>query len=358
MRLAMTSSRVIRSRSLMTRPVQRRPLIVKGCQHSLDDRRFARLDLRRILIERAASIGMWSRDVGLSERCCADSACRRSLVPMKGSMMCAAWYDRTGPAAEVLSVGDLPIPEPGPGEVRLRVIASGLNPTDVKSRVRPGSMPAPRVIPHQDGAGVIDKVGAGVPASRVGERVWVYIVQWQRAWGTGAVGHYAVQLAKWAGARVIATVSSAEKAAAAAAGADHTVNYRTGEAAKEILALTGGAGVDRIVDVDFGGNLGVSIEAIKVNGVIATYASMGEREPRVPFYALMAKNVTIRPVLIYTMPERAQDEGAADVLRLCEAGRLLHQIGARFPLERIVQAHEAQESGKVTGNIVVEVGKE
>ncbi len=226
-------------------------------------------------------------------------------MPMKGSMMCAAWYDRTGPAAEVLSVGDLPIPEPGPGEVRLRVIASGLNPTDVKSRVRPGSMPAPRVIPHQDGAGVIDKVGAGVPASRVGERVWVYIVQWQRAWGTaaeytvvparlavtlpgntsfaegaclgiptvtahrclfadgpiagqtvlvtggaGAVGHYAVQLAKWAGARVIATVSSAEKAAAAAAGADHTVNYRTGEAAKEILALTGGAGVDRDVCVD------------------------------------------------------------------------------------------------------------
>ena len=131
---------------------------------------------------------------------------------MKPDTMRAAWYDRTGPAAEVLKLGDLPIPEPGPGEVRLRVIASGLNPTDVKSRVRPGSMPAPRVIPHQDGAGV--------------------------------------------------------------------------------------------------------------------------------------------------MPERAQDEGAADVLRLCEAGRLLHVIGARFPLERIVQAREAQESGKVTGNIVVEVGKE
>jgi NADPH2:quinone reductase len=136
------------------------------------------------------------------------------------------------------------------------------------------------------------------------------------------------------------------------------VNYRTGDAAKEILALTGGAGVDRVVDVDFGGNLGVRLETIKVNGTIATYASMGEREPRVPFYPLMSKNVTIRPVLIYTMPERAQDERAADVLRLCEAGRLLRVIGARFPLERIVAAHEAQESGKVTGNIVVEVGKE
>jgi NADPH:quinone reductase len=102
----------------------------------------------------------------------------------------------------------------------------------------------------------------------------------------------------------------------------------------------------------------VSVETIKVNGVIATYASMGEREPKLPFYPLMAKNVTIRPVLIYTIPERAQDEGAADVLRLCEARRLIHVIGARFPLERIVEAHEAQESGKVTGNIVVEVGKE
>ena len=328
--------------------------------------------------------------------------------------MRAAWYERTGAAAEVLKVGEVPVPEPGPGEVRVRVVASGLNPTDVKARARPGSMPASRVIPHQDGAGIIDKVGPGVPATRVGERVWVYIVQWQREWGTaaeltvvparlavrlpentsfaegaclgipavtahrclladgpiagqtvlvtggaGAVGHYAVQLAKWAGARVIATVSSAEKAAlAVAAGADHTVNYRRGDAAKEILALTDGAGVDRIVDVDFGGNLAVSLEAIKVNGVLAAYASMGEREPKLPFYPLMSKNVTIRPVLIYTMPEAAQDQGAADVLRLVEAGRLMHVIGARFPLARVVEAHEAQESGKVTGNIVVDVRAE
>ena len=333
---------------------------------------------------------------------------------MAPNTMRAAWYERTGAAADVLKVGELSIPEPGPGEVRVRVIASGLNPTDVKARARPGSMPGPRVIPHQDGAGVIDKVGPGVPAARVGERVWLYIVQWQREWGTaaeytvvparlavrlpantsfaegaclgipavtahrclfadgpvagqtvlvtggaGAVGHYAVQLAKWAGARVIATVSSASKAAlAAAAGADHTVNYRAGDPAKEILALTGGAGVDRIVDVDFGGNLGVSVDVVKVNGVIASYASMGEREPKLPFYALMAKNVTMRPVLIYTMPEHAQDGGAADVLRLVEAGRLMHVIGARFPLERIVEAHEAQESGTVSGNVVVEVAKE
>ena len=308
----------------------------------------------------------------------------------------------------------MPIPEPGPGEVRVRVVASGLNPTDVKSRAGSRPMGFPRVVPHQDGAGVIDKVGRGVPASRVGERVWLYIVQWQRAWGTaaeytvvparlavtlpanttfaegaclgipavtahrclfadgsisgqtvlvtggaGAVGHYAVQLAKWAGATVIATVSSAEKAAnALAAGADHTVNYKSGDAAAEILRLTGGAGVDRIVDVDFGGNLSVSARVIKTNGVIASYASMGDPDPKLPFYTLMGKNATLRPVLIYTMPDRAKDDAARDVGDLARAGHLIHVIGERFPLDRIVQAHEAQESGKVTGNIVVDVASE
>jgi NADPH2:quinone reductase len=324
--------------------------------------------------------------------------------------MRAAWYEKNGPAAEVLRIGEMPIPEPGPGEVRVRVVASGLNPTDVKSRAGSRPMGFPRVVPHQDGAGVIDKVGRGVPASRVGERVWLYIVQWQRAWGTaaeftvvparlavtlpasttfaegaclgipavtahrclfadgpimgqtvlvtggaGAVGNYAVQLAKWAGATVIATVSSPEKAALAmAAGADHTVNYKTGDVAAEIMSVTSG-GVDRIVDVDFGANLPVSARVIKTNGVIASYASMGDSEPKLAFYTLMAKNVTIRPVLIYTMPDRAKDEAAGEVAHLAETGRLIHVIGARFPLDRIVQAHEAQESGKVTGNIVVDV---
>jgi len=328
--------------------------------------------------------------------------------------MRAAWYEKTGPAAEVLQVGEMPVPEPGPGEVRVRVVASGLNPTDVKTRAGSRPMAFPRVVPHQDGAGVIDRVGPGVPAARVGERVWMFIVQWQRPWGTaaeftvvpatlavtlprntsfaegaclgipgvtahrclfadgpvagqtvlvtggaGAVGHYAVQLAKWGGATVIATVSSREKGArASAAGADHTVNYRTGNPAAEILDLTGGAGVDRIVDVDFGANLAVSLRVIKANGTIAAYASMGDAEPTLPFYALMTKNVTLRPVLLYTMPERAKGEAADDIVRLVEAGRLQHQIGVRFPLARIVDAHHAQESGQVIGNIVVDVAPE
>ena len=280
--------------------------------------------------------------------------------------MRAAWYEKNGPAAEVLQVGDMPVPEPAPGEVRVRVVASGLNPTDVKARAGSRLMGFPRIVPHQDGAGVIEEVGAGVPASRIGERVWLFTVQWQRPWGTaaehtvvpaalavtlpantgfaegaclgipavtahrclfadgpvagqtvlvtggaGAVGHYAIQLAKWAGARVIATISSREKAVLAAeAGADHLVNYRTEDAAAHILELTGGAGVDRIVDVDFGANLAVSAKVIKTNGAIATYASIGDPEPRLPFYALMSRNAAIRPVLIYTMPARARDEAA------------------------------------------------
>jgi NADPH2:quinone reductase len=272
----------------------------------------------------------------------------------------------------------------------------------------------PLIVPHQDGAGIIDAVGPGVPASRIGERVWLYIVQWQRAWGTaaeftivpsrlavtlpenttfaegaclgipavtahrcvfadgpvagqtvlvtggaGAVGHYAVQLAKWAGATVIATVSSDEKAALAlAAGADHAVNYRTGDTAAAILELTGGAGVDRVVDVDFGANLPVSVKVLKPNGVISSYASSAVPEPTLPYYAVMSKNLTLRPVLIYTMPEGAKDDATGDILQLVEAGRLMHVIGARFPLDRIAEAHQAQESGKITGNIVVEVAPE
>ena len=328
--------------------------------------------------------------------------------------MRAAWYEKNGSAADVLKLGDLPIPEPGPGEVRVRVVVSGLNPTDVKSRAGSRPMGFPRIVPHQDGAGVIDAVGPGVPTSRVGERVWLYIVQWQRPWGTaaeytvvpaaravtlpattsfvegaclgipagtahrclfadgpiqgqtvlvtggaGAVGHYAVQLAKWAGASVIATVSSKEKAVLAMeAGADHVVNYRSGDAAAEILELTGGAGVDRIVDVDFGGNLPVSVKVIKVNGVISAYASAGDTEPKLPYSAIMAKNVALRPVLIYTMPEGAKDEAARDILAHVQAGRLLHTLGAHCPLDRIVEAHQAQEIGKVTGNIVLEVTRE
>ncbi len=325
--------------------------------------------------------------------------------------MRAVWYSDFGPAAEVLELGDMVTPEPGLGEVRVRVAAAGINPVDTKRRRGGrGAMPAPRVIPHFDGAGTIDAVGPGVPESRLGERVWVYEAQWQRALGSaaefvvlaadravrmpentgfaegacigipamtahrcvfadgpvagqtvlvtggaGAVGGYAVQFAKLGGAQVIATVSSAEKAAMAAAhGAAHVIDYKTEDVAARIAELTGGAGVGRIVEVEFGGNLETAVEAIAGNGVIAAYASDAALEPALPFYRLVYKNVTVHHVLVLAMPESAKQEAVADICRWMDAGALRHHVGERFPLEETAAAHEAVERGAF-GNVVIDV---
>jgi NADPH2:quinone reductase len=325
--------------------------------------------------------------------------------------MRAAWYERHGAAAEVLVVGTLERPEPGAGEVRVRVHASGVNPSDTYGRAgRMAPMPFPRIIPHQDGAGVIDAVGPGVPAQRVGERVWVYEATWNRPGGTaaeftvipaqravrlpdsvdfdagaclgipaltahravfgdgpikgqmvlvtggaGAVGSAAIQLAKWGGANIVlATVSSDAKAATARdSGADQTINYKTQDVVADIQRLTNGEGVDRIVEVDFGGNLPLSLQIVKLHGTIASYASRGDPEPKVPFRALMTKNVTVHAILVYTMPEAAKVAGAADVTRALEEGALRPVIGARLPLERIAEAHAAVEQGTIIGNVVL-----
>jgi NADPH2:quinone reductase len=295
--------------------------------------------------------------------------------------------------------------------VRVKIEASGVNPSDTYARAgNQAPMAFPRVVPHQDGAGVIEAVGKGVPHDRVGERVWVYEATWNRPSGTaaeytvvpavravrlpanvgfdagaclgipsltahravfgdgpvsgqlilvtggaGAVGSTAVQLAKWGGATLIATVSSDDKAREAReAGADHIINYRTQDVVTEVKRLTDGAGVDRIVEVDFGGNLPVSLQLIKLHGVIAGYASRGEAEPKVPFRALMQKNVVVRPILVYTMPESAKAAGAADVTRALEAGALKPRIGAHFSMEQIADAHVAVERGAVIGNVVLD----
>ncbi len=323
--------------------------------------------------------------------------------------MRAAWYETNGPAREVLKVGELPTPSPAPGEVRVRVHASGVNPYDVKARsgLRQ-KMTEPRIVPHCDGAGVIDAVGEGVSQSRLGERVWLFNAQWQRAFGTaaewvalpeaqavplhegtgfaegaclgipamtahrcvfsdglvsgltvlvtggaGGVGRYAVQFAKWGGARVIATVSGAEKAKIAeAAGADHVLNYRTEDIVGRVADITGG-GVDRIVDVDFGANLETSCRVLKTNGVLAAYASMGAPEPKIPFYPLMFGNATLRLVAVFLIPYAAKRQAVADISRCCAEGVLAHRV-KRFPLDRIVEAHEAVESGRELEHVVVE----
>src|SRR5579875_317757 len=329
--------------------------------------------------------------------------------------MRAAWYERKGPAREVLQLGELPPPTPGPGEVRVRVHFSGVNPSDTKNRSGwQGNlaMPFPRIIPHQDGAGVIDAVGEGVPATRAGERVWVYEAQLGRPFGTaaeyvvvpseqavplppgvdlavgaclgvpamtahycvfadgpvagqtvlvtggaGAVGCYAVQWAKLGGARVLATVSSEEKAAVArAAGADAVLNYRAEDVAARVLELTGGAGGDRVVEVAFGANLSVTQAVLKPNGVVAAYSSDAEPQPRLPFRAFLQKNAVIRTVLVYVMPRAAHAAAVRDITTALEAGRLQHLIGRRLPLAEIAAAHEAVEQGAVLGKVLVEIG--
>ena len=324
--------------------------------------------------------------------------------------MLAGWYERHGPAREVLRVGEQPDPVPGKGEVRVRLHASAVNPSDVKARG--GSRPVlpPRVIPDSDGAGTIDRIGPGVPRRRLGERVWVYNGQWQRASGTsakfialpaaqavplarkltwaqgacigipvmtahrclfadgpikgmtvlvaggaGVVGHYAVQLARWAGARVIATVSSAEKAAHARKGGAHaTIDYRTEDVAARLDELTRGAGVDRVVDVDFAVNLPSYEKALRPFAMIATYAVAKVPDAVLPS-RIRQRNITVRMVFVYTMPDAAKRQAIADIGRWIAKGRPRFAIAARFPLDEIAQAHETVESGNKIGHVILDI---
>lgn len=324
--------------------------------------------------------------------------------------MRAAWYDRTGPAAEVLTVGELPDPEPRVGEVRVRIEAAGINPADVKRRSGVGgrTMAHDRVIPGDDGAGVIDRVGPRVPVSRIGERVWVHSANHTGAFGTaaefvvvpsaqaielpanisfeqgaglgvpaltahralfadgpiegltvlvtggaGAVSHYAIELAKHAGATVIATASTPDKQAAARnAGADHVIDYRRPDAATAILAVAPG-GVDRIVDVAFGANLPLTSAVIATGGTIASYSSDAVPEPALPFYPLMRRGVTVRTVLVFVMPPPAIRAATDHVTRLLADGVLTHPIAARHRLDAIAAAHQDVETGRGIGKVLL-----
>jgi NADPH2:quinone reductase len=324
--------------------------------------------------------------------------------------MLAGWYERHGAAREVLRVGEQPDPVPGKGEVRVRLHASAVNPSDIKARG--GSRPVlpPRVIPDSDGAGTIDRIGPGVSRRRLGERVWVYNGQWQRASGTsaqyialptaqavplprkvswaqgaclgipvmtahrclfadgpikgmtvlvaggaGVVGHYAVQLARWAGARVIATVSSAEKAAHARKGGVHaTIDYRTEDVAARLEALTRGQGVDRVVDIDLAVNLGSYEKSLRQSAMIATYATAAVPDSVLPS-RLRQRNITVRMVFVYTMPDEAKRQAIADIGRWIAKGRPRFAIAARFPLAGIAQAHETVESGNKIGHVILDI---
>ncbi len=328
--------------------------------------------------------------------------------------MRAVWYDRQGPADEVLVQGELPTPEPGIGEVRVRLEASGVNPSDTYRRR--GAVPGeyPRVIPNSDGAGVVDEVGPMVSPGWAGKRVWLYNGQRNGRWmgtaaeyiclnadlvtelpshvafaegatlgipgmtahgcvfaagplqgkivlvtgGAGAVGHYAVQLAAWAGASVIATVSSEEKAARArAGGAAHVINYRSEDVAARVRDITGGELVDHVVDVDFGGNLAAALASVREGGSIAYYASNGALEPAVPLRAVMAKNLTIRGFVLPTSRHADRKRAQTDLARfIASPGRILSVDGA-FPLYQMAAAHLSVEQGGKIGTVIVEPQK-
>jgi NADPH:quinone reductase len=329
--------------------------------------------------------------------------------------MKAAFYQQRGVARDVLQVGEQIMPKPGPGQVRVKVAISAVNPSDTKARDTwfGTQMAYPLVIPHQDGAGVVDLVGEGVSETRVGERVWLYMSQYGQACGTaaeyvvvpahravqlpvntsfeqgamlgipamtahyalfgdgpiagqtvlvqggaGAVGFYAVQLAKWGGAQhVIATVSRNEQAEQARlAGADLVVNYKTQGVVQAVRDYTGKAApVNRVIEVAFGANQATDLALLAQNGVIASYGSDAVPKPELLFYELARKDARLHIVLIYEARQSARDAAARDINHLLETGFLKHQIASRFDLDDIAAAHEAMESGRSVGKILVDI---
>ena len=328
--------------------------------------------------------------------------------------MKAAWYSRNGEAQDVMQVGDLPTPSPQPGEVLVRLATSGVNPSDVKSR-RARPLSDPLIVPHSDGAGVIEAVGQGVPASRVGERVWVWNGQWQRPMGTcaqfialpatqavalpertdfaagacmgipgltavqavilaerlggdlrgqnvlvtgasSAVGHYITQMVTLVGGRVIGTVGSEAKAAhAQAAGMQDAVFYKTESVPQRVKALTQGRGADVIIDMDFSTTAGWASEgALAPHGQVVCYGSNALEVP-LPFRPWLFQSMGVKFFLVYDLTPADRQTAVARLSDMLAAGQLQHSIGARYPLDQVAQAHRTVEAGQTVGNVVIEL---
>jgi NADPH2:quinone reductase len=322
--------------------------------------------------------------------------------------MKAAWYEKQGPAREVLTVGEMPDPIPSSGEVRIRIAASGINPGDIKKRQDTFGygMAYSRVIPHSDGAGRIDQVGDGVSPEWIGRAVWCYGAQSYRPFGTaaeftvvplvqiaplaenvsmdqgaclgipgitahravhvagavtgrsvlvqgaaGAVGLCAVQLARQAGARVIGTVlSSSEELIAKSAGA-HEVLRNDREMTARVRALAP-EGIDHIVEVAFGANIEADVELLKTGGSIATYATNTET-PKIPFWQLVFKNIGLSFLGSDDFPAEAKMSAARDLNKALESGWSGFEISERVPLEVIARAHELAEHPIRPGRVIV-----
>jgi NADPH2:quinone reductase len=325
--------------------------------------------------------------------------------------MRAAYYEKNGSAREVLHVGEVETPKPGPGEVRVRLRTSGVNPSDVKNRMGlTRKIAFPRVIPQSDGAGEIDAMGAGVPANRAGARVWTWNAQWKRPFGTaaeyvvlpaaqavtlpnsvnfaagaclgipamtafhavrladaapgrtilisggaGAVAHYAIQFAKARGATVIATVSSEGKAKLAVqAGADHTIDYRQENVGERVMAITGKRGADALIELDLTANAKLIPAVLKPRGIVVIYGTLPEAT--IPAAFCLVNSITLKFFLVYELTDDERAAAVAEITRMLEENRLVHNVAATFPLDQIVAAHEAVESGKIPGNVVVTIG--
>ena len=327
--------------------------------------------------------------------------------------MKAVWFEQAGAAQKVLKYGERDKPVVGDGQVMVRLHASAVNPSDVKKRAgaQPPEFVDGFVIPHSDGAGIIESVGPGVDEHRIGERVWVYQAQFGRHMGTcaqfvvlpsalaarlpdntgfdigacagvpmmtahrcvsvhgdiagktllitgasGRVGYYAAQLAVQASARVIATAGSdARCEIARQTGAHDVLNYRSDGLAESILELTNGKGIDGIVDVEFGINAETSAVVLKNNGSISTYSSSQAPQPAIPFYPMMFKNITLYMVLVYNMPNAAKEMAIAEINSALANDTLRHRIAETWSLENTARAHESIEDGGLDGCVVIEI---
>jgi NADPH2:quinone reductase len=322
--------------------------------------------------------------------------------------MRAAYYERNGSARDVLKVGDVETPIPGPGEVRVKLTVSGVNPSDVKSRQGSTRKIAfPRVIPHSDGAGVIDSVGDGVSKTRVGERVWVWNGQWKRPFGTaaefivlpatqtvvlpektsfdagaclgipamtaahavaladvgkgttilvsggaGAVSQYVLQFAKAKGAICLTTISSPEKAKAAReAGADHTIDYKRDNVGERVMELTGNCGIDVLIEMDLTANAKLIPAVMRPKGSVIVYGTGPEATIQSAF--CLVNSIRLQFFLVYELDATERERAIATVDNALKQGALLNRVAQpTYKLENVAVAHEAVELGSV-GNVLL-----
>ena len=325
--------------------------------------------------------------------------------------MKAAWFEKFGSAEQVIQVGEQPKPVAALGQVLVKLATSGVNPSDVKKRAgaSPSLLDDGLVIPHSDGAGVIESVGPGVPEDRVGQRVWVYQAQYGRRLGTaaeyvvldsnraihlpdntefsvgaclgipvmtahrcvysdgdisgqvvlvtggaGRVGYYAIQWALIAGAEVIATASNdADRDTCLALGASAVVNHREPDWGKQVLIASQGKKVDRVIDVEFGANLPQILNCIATSGVVATYSSTQVKQPSLPFIDMMFMDLTLRMILVYAMPESAKVHAIEAITEALQTGKLQHRIAHKVTLDQITEGHNLVEQGGFGGCVIV-----